>query len=111
MATRTNKIAQRNAGYALHVFTASGAVFGMLALQAVIDNKIREALIWLLVCQVLDGIDGPIARKLDVVIHAPWLSGEILDQIVDYFTYVVVPVAFLMHLNMVPQQYETFVAG
>ena len=111
MATKTNKIAQRNAGYALHVFTASGAVFGMLALQAVIDNKIREALIWLLVCQVLDGIDGPIARKLDVVIHAPWLSGEILDQIVDYFTYVVVPVAFLMHLNMVPQQYETFVAG
>lgn len=111
MATARNLIAQRNAGYALHVFTASGAVFGMLALQAIIDGRVRDSLIWLIVCQILDGIDGPIARKLDVVIHAPWLSGVVLDEIVDYFTYVIIPVMFLLNTNMMPEQYETFVAG
>ena len=111
MATARNLIAQRNAGYALHVFTASGAVFGMLALQAIIDGRVRDSLIWLIVCQILDGIDGPIARKLDVVIHAPWLSGVVLDEIVDYFTYVIIPVMFLLNTNMMPAQYETFVAG
>ena len=44
--------------------TASGAVAGLLALQAVIDNNIRGALIWLVVCQVLDGLDGPIPVEL-----------------------------------------------
>jgi phosphatidylcholine synthase len=102
---------QRNAGYVLHVVTASGAVFGMLALQAVIDNRVRDALVWLVVCLVLDGIDGPIARKLDVVLNAPWLSGKTLDHIVDYVTCVVVPVVFLLNLNMLPTRYETFVAG
>lgn len=110
MAT-ARKNAQRNAGYALHVFTASGAVFGMLALQAIIDGRVRDSLIWLIVCQILDGIDGPIARKLDVVIHAPWLSGVVLDEIVDYFTYVIIPVMFLLNMNMMPTQFETFVAG
>jgi phosphatidylcholine synthase len=111
MATTRNPIAQRNAGYALHVFTASGAVFGMLALQAIIDGRVRDSLIWLIVCQILDAIDGPIARKLDVVIHAPWLSGVVLDEIVDYFTYVIIPVMFLLNTNMMPERYETFVAG
>ena len=111
MATARKMTAQRNAGYALHVFTASGAVFGMLALQAIIDGRVRDSLIWLIICQILDGIDGPIARKLDVVIHAPWLSGVVLDEIVDYFTYVIIPVMFLLNTGMMPAQYETFVAG
>jgi len=111
MATKKAGKAQRNAGYVLHVVTASGAVVGMLALQAVIDGRVRDALVWLVVCLVLDGIDGPIARKLDVVINAPWLSGKTLDHIVDYVTCVVVPVAFLLNLNMLPKNYETFVAG
>ena len=54
----------RRAGYALHVLTASGAVVGMLALQAIIDNRIRAALLLLIVSQILDGLDGPIARKI-----------------------------------------------
>jgi hypothetical protein len=44
----------RSAGYALHVMTASGAAAGLLALQAVIDGNVRSALLWLLLCQVLD---------------------------------------------------------
>lgn len=91
--------------------TASGAVAGMLALQAIIDNNIRGALIWLVVCQVLDGLDGPIARKIDVVIHAPRVDGYVLDLIVDYLTCVVVPVALLVRLEILPHEFQTLIAG
>lgn len=109
MAT-SGKISKR-AGYALHVMTASGAVAGLLALQAVIDNNIRGALIWLVICQVLDGLDGPIARKIDVVIHAPRVDGYVLDLIVDYLTCVVVPVALLVRLEILPPEFQTLIAG
>ena len=109
MAT-SSKLSKR-AGYALHVMTASGAVAGLLALQAIIDNNIRGALVWLVVCQVLDGLDGPIARKIDVVIHAPRVDGFILDLIVDYLTCVVVPVALLVRLEILPHDFQTIIAG
>ncbi len=101
----------KRAGYALHVMTASGAVAGLLALQAIIDNNIRAALLWLIVCQVLDGLDGPIARKIDVVLHAPRVDGFILDLIVDYLTCVVVPVALLIRLGLLPHEFQTIIAG
>ncbi|CAN2178643.1 PssA Phosphatidylserine synthase [Candidatus Nanopelagicaceae bacterium] len=98
-------------GYALHVMTASGAAAGLLALQAVIDNNVRGALLWLLVCQVLDGLDGPIARKIDVVFNAPRVDGFVLDLIVDYVTCVVVPVALMVRLNMLPSEFQTLIAS
>jgi phosphatidylcholine synthase len=98
-------------GYALHVMTASGAAAGLLALQAVIDNNVRGALLWLLVCQVLDGLDGPIARKIDVVFNAPRVDGYVLDLIVDYVTCVVVPVALMVRLNMLPSEFQTLIAS
>ena len=108
--TNSEKMSKR-AGYALHVMTASGAVAGLLALQAVIDGNIRGALLWLVVCQVLDGLDGPIARKIDVVIHAPRVDGYVLDLIVDYLTCVVVPVALLVRLQILPHEFQTLIAG
>ena len=101
----------KRAGYALHVMTASGAVAGLLAPQAIIDGNIRGALIWLVVCQVLDGLDGPIARQIDVVIHAPRVDGYVLDLIVDYLTCVVVPVALLVRLQILPHEFQTLIAG
>lgn len=91
--------------------TASGAAAGLLALQAVIDNNIRGALLWLLACQVLDGLDGPIARKIDVVFNAPRVDGYVLDLIVDYVTCVVVPVALMVRLNMLPAEFQTLIAA
>jgi len=108
--TSTSKFNKR-AGYALHIMTASGAVAGLLALQAIVDDNIRGALIWLVICQVLDGLDGPIARKIDVVLHAPRVDGFILDLIVDYLTCVVVPVALLVRLELLPHEFQTLIAS
>jgi phosphatidylcholine synthase len=103
--------AARRAGYALHILTASGAVIGMLALQGVVDHNIRIALLWLIASQILDGLDGPIARGLNVEIHAPLIDGHILDLVVDYVTCVVVPVAFMLNFAMLPEKYEALIAG
>lgn len=99
------------AGYALHIATASGAVAGLLALQAVIDGRWRSALLWLIFCQVLDGLDGPIARRIDIDIHAPKIDGHILDLVVDYLTCVVVPITLLIHLELLPKGFQTLIAG
>ena len=101
----------RRAGYVLHVMTASGAAAGLIALQAIFDGRWRAALLWLIFCQVLDGLDGPIARKLDVTIHAGRIDGHILDLVVDYVTCVVVPIALLARLELLPHKYEILIAG
>lgn len=111
MTTPFTPQTSRRAGYVLHVLTASGAAAGLVALQAVFNSQWRQALLWLIVCQVLDGLDGPIARKIDVTIHAPRIDGHVLDLVVDYLTCVVVPVALLARLEMLPLHYEVWVAG
>lgn len=111
MSTSYSPNTSRRAGYVLHVMTASGATAGLIALQAIFDNRWRDALLWLIFCQVLDGLDGPLARKLDVTIHAGRIDGHVLDLVVDYVTCVVVPIALLARLELLPQNYETWVAG
>lgn len=111
MNTTYSANTSRRAGYVLHVMTASGATAGLIALQAIFDSRWRDALLWLIFCQVLDGLDGPLARKLDVTIHAGRIDGHILDLVVDYVTCVVVPIALLAKLQLLPHNYETWVAG
>jgi phosphatidylcholine synthase len=90
------------AAWAVHSLTASGVIVGMLGLDSVIDGHARAAIIWLIIAMLLDGVDGPIARKLDVRGRIPTLNGNALDLIIDYFTCIVVPVAFLDRFALLP---------
>jgi phosphatidylcholine synthase len=101
----------KRSGYAIHTLTASGAVLGMLALQSIFNGDVRSALIWLLLSQVLDGLDGPVARRFDVMVTAPRIDGHVLDLVVDYVTCVVVPIAFMIHFDMLPAHFEIALAG
>lgn len=84
------------AGWLLHLYTASGAVFGILALQAVDRGEFSTALLWMVVAVLIDATDGTVARKLVVWELVPRIDGRTLDDIVDYFTYVLLPVMFLV---------------
>jgi len=103
--------AQRSTGFSIHLLTATGALAGLISLQAITDGHIRTALIWLIVCQILDGIDGPIARKFDVSLHAPHIDGHVLDLVIDYVTCVVVPTVLLVQLHVVEPQVTMAIAG
>jgi phosphatidylcholine synthase len=102
---------QRRTGFSIHVLTASGALAGLIALQAVIDDHIRSALIWLIVCQILDGIDGPIARRFNVGLHAPHIDGHVLDLVIDYVTCVVVPTVLLIQMDVVEPRFTMVISG
>ncbi|MEM9432475.1 MAG: CDP-alcohol phosphatidyltransferase family protein [Pseudomonadota bacterium] len=75
----------------VHLLTASGAVFAMLAMLAAVDGKWALMFLWLVVAFFVDGIDGPLARKYDVKTNAPAFDGVLLDLIIDYLTYVFIP--------------------
>ena len=75
----------------VHLFTATGAVFAMLAMLAAVDHKWDLMFLWLVVAFFVDGIDGPLARKYDVKRNAPEFDGILLDLIIDYLTYVFIP--------------------
>lgn len=76
---------------AVHLFTATGAVFAMLAMLAAVDGKWSLMFLWLVVAFVVDGIDGPLARHYHVKKNAPEFDGVLLDLIIDYLTYVFIP--------------------
>jgi phosphatidylcholine synthase len=81
----------RAAAFFVHVFTAFGAGIALIALLEAVREHWAAMFAWLGVALVIDALDGPIARRLDVVRVQPNWSGEVLDLVVDFVTYVFVP--------------------
>jgi len=79
------------AAFAVHVFTACGAACALLALIAAAGAEWTRMFLWLGVAVIIDGIDGPVARHLGVAELLPRWSGDTLDFVVDFTTYVFVP--------------------
>jgi phosphatidylcholine synthase len=88
--------------WAVHALTATSALFALLALDAVLDESWRLALLWLFSALAVDGIDGTLARAVDVKRRTPGFDGAALDLIVDYLTYVFVPTLFIWRAGLVP---------
>lgn len=87
---------------AVHLLTATGAVFAMLAMLAAVEEKWNLMFLWLVVAFFVDGIDGPLARRYDVKTNAPIFDGVLLDLIIDYLTYVFVPAYALFKSGLLP---------
>jgi phosphatidylcholine synthase len=90
----------------VHLFTALGIVAAMLALRDVLFGDVehaKRAIIWLLLTLLIDGVDGPIARALQVERRVPLIDGFLLDLIIDYVTCVIVPACFMYEFRVVPQ--------
>ena len=83
----------------VHVFTASGIVCALLATRAVLAGAWEEVFIWLGLALLVDGIDGALARLADVSVKLPRFSGERLDLVIDYVTYVFVPALALLQAD------------
>ncbi|MCR9113713.1 MAG: CDP-alcohol phosphatidyltransferase family protein [Rhodobacteraceae bacterium] len=86
----------------VHLLTATGAVFAMLAMLAAVDEKWSLMFLWLVVAFAVDGIDGPLARKYHVKKYAPQFDGVLMDLIIDYLTYVFIPAFALFESNLLP---------
>ena len=92
----------RTAAWLVHGFTATSAIFALLAIMELWQDDFRMALLWLLCALAVDGVDGTLARAARVKERAPRYDGAALDLIVDYLTYVFVPSLFLWRAGLVP---------
>ena len=82
--------------FSVHLLTASGSFLAFLSLVAASEERWTAMFWWLGLALLVDGIDGPVARKLEVKEILPTWSGELLDNIIDYVTYVMIP-AFALY--------------
>jgi phosphatidylcholine synthase len=87
---------RRAAAWAVHGYTASGVLLALAALRAVGAGDFRTAFLWLALAVLVDATDGVLARAVDVKRVVPEIDGAHLDDIIDYLTFVFVPIA-LMH--------------
>jgi phosphatidylcholine synthase len=97
---------QRLLAWSVHGLTASGAVLALLALNAVERQRWSEALLWLFVALLVDGIDGTLARAAQVKTRVPRIDGDVLDLVVDYLTYVFVPTVLMWRAGLLPAGLE-----
>ena len=88
--------------WSVHLFTATGAVWGFLSLRAIFVHDWKLAIIWMAVAMFVDGFDGTLARWFNVKTYASGVDGALLDNILDYFNYTVVPAFFLVEAGLLP---------
>lgn len=98
------------AAYGVHLFTATGAVWGMLAILAIFDGDYRMMIVWMIVAMLVDGFDGLLARWADVKQYASGVDGALLDNIIDYLNYVLVPAIFIVKTDFLPAPVKLFTA-
>lgn len=86
----------------VHLLTATGAVWAMLAMLDAVKGAWSMMFLWLVVALVVDGIDGPLARRYEVRKNWSTIDGVLMDLIIDYLTYVFVPAYALFKSGLLP---------
>ncbi|MDO8883058.1 MAG: CDP-alcohol phosphatidyltransferase family protein [Pseudotabrizicola sp.] len=86
----------------VHLLTASGAVLSMFAMLAAVEENWSLMFLWLVVALIVDGIDGPLARRYEVDKNWPNYDGVLLDLIIDFLTYVFIPAYALFKSGLLP---------
>jgi phosphatidylcholine synthase len=98
------------AAWGVHLFTATGAVWGLLSILAILDGNYKMMLVWIIIAMLVDGFDGTLARLVDVKTYAKGLDGALLDNILDYINYVLVSAFLLLKADLLPESVRLFSA-
>jgi phosphatidylcholine synthase len=97
--------------FSVHILTASGSFLAFLGVVAAAEHRFVDMFWWLGLALAVDGIDGPIARKVRVKEVLPNWSGDTLDNVIDYVTYVLLPAFALYQSGMIGEPWSFFAAG
>jgi len=96
--------------FAVHIFTASGAALALLAMIAAARGDWPEMFLWLGIALIVDGIDGALARHFRVAEVLPRWSGDILDLVIDFTTYVFIPAFAIAAGGLLPPVVDLAIA-
>jgi phosphatidylcholine synthase len=95
----------------VHAYTAAGAILAFLATQAAATRNLRGAFLWLFAAVLVDSTDGLLARWVRVHERLPHFSGQKLDDLVDYLTFVFVPAVIVWQAGLVAERWTSLVAA
>ena len=96
-------LARRAAAWGVHLFTATGAVWALLTIQAIFQEQWKLSFLWIVLAVLVDGVDGYLARYFKTKVYAPELDGGLLDNILDYLNYAFIPALFLIYARLLPE--------
>ena len=88
-----------------HLYTSIGIVIALLATAVTFAHNFRAAFLYLFAAIIIDATDGMLARALRVKERLPQFDGALLDNIIDYQTYVFVPALIVWQAHLVPQAF------
>ena len=97
---------QKALAWSVHIFTASGLIAGFMAILAINEKDWRIAMLWLLVCFVIDGVDGTFARLFKVKEVLPHIDGKTIDYVIDFATYAIIPAYFFYEAGLVDETWK-----
>jgi phosphatidylcholine synthase len=95
----------RPIAFSVHLLTASGAALALMALVAAGAGNWVQMFGWLGLAFIVDGIDGPLARAVDIKKNAANWDGVVLDLVIDYLTYVFIPAYALIYSGILPYEW------
>ena len=100
LGAETMLIKSKTMAAAVHLFTATGAICGLLALQSAALQDWQTAFAWLGVALIVDAVDGPLARAVATDVALPRFRGANLDLVIDYLNYCVIPAFIVVKANL-----------
>jgi phosphatidylcholine synthase len=92
----------RGCAWLVHLYTASGVLTALAALYLIEFSHYRAAFLAMAAALFIDSTDGTLARILEIRKRIPEFDGSMLDNIVDYLNYVLVPASMMLHANILP---------
>jgi phosphatidylcholine synthase len=102
---------RRSCAWAVHAYTATGAVAAFAATIDIVHGNYRGAFLLMVAATIIDATDGLLARLARVKEATPTFDGARLDDIVDYLTFVFVPILLLFHAGDLPPSWGLGVAA
>ena len=105
------KITAQPLAWLVHFYTASGAVLAFVASVSAVEGRFREAFLALVAATVVDATDGMLARRAGIPGSTPDFDGARLDDIVDYLTFVFVPMLILYRAGNLPDGWGLWVVA
>jgi phosphatidylcholine synthase len=93
---------RRALAWSVHLFTATGAIWGLLSILAIQRGEYKLLLLWVIIAMAVDGFDGILARLFHTKTYATGMDGGLLDNIIDYLNYTVVGALIVIQARLVP---------
>ena len=97
-------ITQRALAYSVHAFTSTGIVAGFMAIVAISNHEFKQAMLWIFVTLIIDGVDGTFARMFKIKEVLPNIDGKMIDYVIDFATYALIPAYFIYEAPILPEE-------